>query len=81
MLPWERQKIATLAALRAPGEAPAKQKTLLLDGERRLVTVMFADMSGFSALFETMDPESVRDAVNGCFERLVPVVQKYGGVW
>jgi ABC-type oligopeptide transport system substrate-binding subunit/class 3 adenylate cyclase len=50
-----------------------------LAGERRLVTVMFADVSGFTALAETMDPEVARDLMNGCFERLVPVVEKYGG--
>jgi predicted ATPase/class 3 adenylate cyclase len=50
-----------------------------LRGERKLVTVMFADISGFTALSETMDPETVRDLVNACFERLVPVVRKYGG--
>jgi class 3 adenylate cyclase/predicted ATPase len=48
-------------------------------GERRHVTVLFADISGFTALSETMDPESVRDLMNACFSRLVPVVEKYGG--
>jgi predicted ATPase/class 3 adenylate cyclase len=50
-----------------------------LTGERKLVTVMFADISGFTSLAETMDPEAVRDLVNACFERLVPVVKKYEG--
>ncbi|MCP4540904.1 MAG: AAA family ATPase [Chloroflexi bacterium] len=43
------------------------------------MTVMFADISGFTALAETMDPEAVRDLMNACFERLVPIVRKYGG--
>lgn len=50
-----------------------------MEGERKLVTVMFADISGFTAMSETMDPETVRDRVNACFERLVPVIEKYGG--
>lgn len=50
-----------------------------LDGERKLVTVMFADLSGFSTLSATMDPEAVRDLVNRCFNALVPVIHKYGG--
>lgn len=45
--------------------------------ERKLVTVMFADISGFTALSETMDPESIRDIMNNCFERLTPVIEKY----
>ncbi|MBN2392961.1 MAG: tetratricopeptide repeat protein [Anaerolineae bacterium] len=51
-----------------------------LTGERKLVTIMFADISGFTALAEVMDPETVRDLVNACFERLVPIVEKYGGM-
>jgi class 3 adenylate cyclase len=50
-----------------------------LAGERKLVTVMFADISGFTALSEKMDPESVRDLMNACFERLVPIIEKYEG--
>ena len=50
-----------------------------LEGERKLVTVMFADISGFTALAETMDPESVRDMMNTCFERLVPIIESYEG--
>ncbi|MBN1954362.1 MAG: AAA family ATPase [Anaerolineae bacterium] len=48
-------------------------------GERRQVTVMFADISGFTALAETLDPEVARDLLNACFEQLVPIVEKYGG--
>ena len=55
------------------------QTTASMQGERRLVTVMFADISGFTAMAESMDSEVVRDMMNACFERLVPIVQKYGG--
>jgi class 3 adenylate cyclase len=51
----------------------------VLAGERKLVTVMFADISGFTALAEKLDPEVVRDLINACFEQLVPIVEKYGG--
>jgi class 3 adenylate cyclase len=67
-----REKLAALADTEAPVER--------LAGERRSVSVMFADISGFTALAETMDPEAVRDLMNACFERLVPVVEKYEGV-
>jgi len=43
------------------------------------VTVLFADISGFTALAETMDPEDVRQVMNACFAQLVPVVEAYGG--
>ena len=67
-----RQQLAELElAEREP--APA------LEGERKLVTIMFADISGFTALAETMDPEAVRDLINACFDHLVPVIEKYEG--
>jgi class 3 adenylate cyclase len=49
-------------------------------GERKLVTVMFADISGFTALSERIDPEQIRALVNACFSWLVPIIEKYGGV-
>jgi class 3 adenylate cyclase/tetratricopeptide (TPR) repeat protein len=48
-------------------------------GERKVVTIMFADISGFTALSETLDPETVRDLMNACFDSVVPVIERYGG--
>ncbi len=74
---------ANLAVSATPSQPSSQPKTAQIatsmQGERRLVTVMFADISGFTAMAETMDPEAVRDVMNTCFERLVPVVQKYKG--
>ena len=50
-----------------------------LAGERKLITVMFADISSYTALAEKIDPERARDLLNDCFEHLVPMVEKYGG--
>lgn len=72
-----RQELAALAAV--DSASPRVVTGPVLAGERKLVTVMFADISGFTALAETMDPEAVRDLMNDCFERLVPVVEKYEG--
>lgn len=48
--------------------------------ERKVVTVMFVDVSGFTALSETLDAEVVRELMNSCFDSLVPVIERYGGV-
>jgi class 3 adenylate cyclase len=48
-------------------------------GERRRATVMFADISGFTAMSERLDPEAVRNLVNDCFERLSHPIDKYEG--
>src|SRR4051812_6541494 len=50
-----------------------------LAGERRQVTVLFADLCGFTALARTLDPEEVRELV-GRFTTLVDgIVVGYGG--
>jgi class 3 adenylate cyclase/tetratricopeptide (TPR) repeat protein len=47
--------------------------------ERRVVTVLFADVVGFTALAERMDPEQVKRLIDRSFERLVADVTAYGG--
>jgi class 3 adenylate cyclase len=49
------------------------------DGERRWVTVMFADLSGFTALSEHADPEDVRAMVDRCMSEMGEVVERFGG--
>lgn len=48
-------------------------------GERKFVTVIFADISGFSGIAEQMDPEELTAMVNGCFERLIKIAYKHKG--
>jgi len=47
--------------------------------ERRVVTVLFADLVGFTALSEARDPEEVKLIVEAAFERLVVDVTTFGG--
>ncbi len=47
--------------------------------ERRLVTVLMADIVGFTALSETADPETVKYLVDRCFEGLVADITAFGG--
>jgi class 3 adenylate cyclase len=71
----------SLAALRKQLAELEQSETLplALKGERKQVTVMFADISGFTAMSEKLDPEEVRSMINGCFERLGAVIDQYGG--
>ncbi len=43
------------------------------------MTVLFADLVGFTGLTERMDPEQVKRLIDQCFERLVEVVVGFGG--
>ncbi|MCP4087598.1 MAG: AAA family ATPase [Actinomycetia bacterium] len=47
--------------------------------ERRVATVLFADLVGFTGLAEGRDPEQVKQQVNRALERLVRVVTSFGG--
>ena len=47
--------------------------------ERRLVTVLFADLVGFTALSEGRDPEAVRELLSGYFDLATDVIKRYGG--
>jgi class 3 adenylate cyclase/tetratricopeptide (TPR) repeat protein len=44
-----------------------------------LVSVLFADLVGFTSLSEHRDPEEVRELLSGYFERSRAVVERYGG--
>ncbi len=50
-----------------------------IESERRLVTVLFADVTGFTALSEKMDVEDVSMVLNECFGGLISVILKYEG--
>src|SRR5581483_7534141 len=50
-----------------------------LTEERRWVTVLFADLSGFTSLSERMDPEDVRALVDRSMALMAEVVAHYGG--
>jgi class 3 adenylate cyclase/tetratricopeptide (TPR) repeat protein len=50
-----------------------------LEGERKQVTVLFADVSGFTALSERLDPEDVHAIMDGAFEVILAAVHHYEG--
>lgn len=62
-----------------PAKPPEIRPPTALESERKQVTIMFADISGFTALSEELDPEEIRDLMNSCFERLVLIVHRYEG--
>jgi predicted ATPase/class 3 adenylate cyclase len=50
-----------------------------LEGERKLVTVMFADVAGFTAISEKLDPEDVHGIMDGCCRILVDEIHRFEG--
>src|SRR5205085_7595279 len=60
-----------------PVSAPVQRETPV--AERRLVTVLFADLVGFTPLSESRDPEEVRELLSRYFDRCRKLIEVYGG--
>ncbi len=50
-----------------------------IEGERKLVTVLFADVARFTAMSEKLDPEDVHEIMDGCFRILMDEIHRFEG--
>lgn len=50
-----------------------------IEGERKLVTVLFADVANFTSLSDKLDPEEVHEIMDDCFKILMDEIHKYEG--
>jgi len=50
-----------------------------IEGERKLVTVLFADVANYTSIAEQLDPEEVHQIMDGCFKILMDEIHKYEG--
>jgi class 3 adenylate cyclase/tetratricopeptide (TPR) repeat protein len=50
-----------------------------LEGERKQVTVLFVDVSGFTSISEQLDPEDVHQLMNRAFASMLEEVHRYEG--
>jgi class 3 adenylate cyclase/tetratricopeptide (TPR) repeat protein len=66
----------------ALGEETTTPRSTVADDrqERRIVTVLFADLSGSTALAEQLDPEDLRELQGELFELVNAEVERYGGM-
>jgi class 3 adenylate cyclase/tetratricopeptide (TPR) repeat protein len=60
-------------------DAPATPATATNAAERRLVSVLFADLVGFTPLSESRDPEEVRELLSRYFDTCRRLIGIYGG--
>jgi predicted ATPase/class 3 adenylate cyclase len=75
----EARRAALGDALADAAIAPLQRHLAALDEGRKQVTVLFADMAGFTATAQTMDPEDVRDVIRAYFGRLSAAITRHGG--
>ncbi len=65
---------AGAATVEAAGSAPAGTVA-----ERRLISVLFADLVGFTTLSEHRDPDEVRELMGRYYDRCRALIERYGG--
>src|SRR5688572_28983220 len=72
---------ARLSRLTAAVPEPLAEKMLSarLSGERKVVSALFADVVGSTAMAEQMDAEDWTAMMNGAFDRLSPIIYHYEG--
>ena len=57
----------------------AEEAILITDSERKRVTALFSDLSGYTAMTEKLDPEEVKEITSSIFDGIRDVVGKYEG--
>ena len=74
-------EIVKIKTVRAIIIAPQKilNNRSAIEGERKYVTVMFVDVANSTAVFENVDPETVHQIMNGCFQVFLDEVHRYEG--
>jgi len=60
-------------------EAETQKPAAKIEGERKYVTVLFSDLSGYSAMSERLDPEEVKEIMSWIFGEIAQVVTQYEG--
>ena len=56
-----------------------KKQNAAVISERKNVTILFSDMSGYTAITERLDPEDVKDFMSRIFGEIAQVIVKYEG--
>jgi class 3 adenylate cyclase len=51
-----------------------------MQGERRIITMLFCDVKGSTAAAEQLDPEEWTEIINGAFEHMIRPIYKYEGL-
>jgi len=50
-----------------------------IEGEGKLVTVLFADVANYTSIAQKLDPEEVHQIMDGCFKILMDEIHRYEG--
>src|SRR5229473_1905384 len=59
--------------------APERQTSEAIDGERKTVTALFADIKGSTELMEDLDPEEARAIIDPALKLMIDAARRYDG--
>src|SRR5246127_3361073 len=76
-VPGSSQTTSTAPEIRITPEQPAASTAI--DGERKTVTALFADIKGSTELMRDLDPEEARSIVDPVLQLIMEAVHRYGG--
>jgi class 3 adenylate cyclase len=77
--PADHARLSQLAAAAPRPLADKVRAAAHLAGERRVVTILFADVVGSTALAEELGAETWMAVMNDAFDRIIPAVYRYEG--
>ncbi len=60
-------------------QIPKDKKTSVTEGERKYVTALFSDLSGYTTMSEMLDPEEVKEIMSLIFGEIAQVITRYEG--
>lgn len=82
----EAQRDSLGAAVVEAAVGALREKVAALDTavaqveQRKLVTILFSDLAGFTQMVEGLDPEDAREIMNIYFAAVTPVIRGHGGM-
>ncbi|MCP4129424.1 MAG: adenylate/guanylate cyclase domain-containing protein [bacterium] len=76
----KRQRLMRFLSKEIVNSIDSGSITLELGGEEKTVTVLFADIRGFTRLSENRKPEEVVSLLNFYFSEMMGVIHSYGGM-
>ncbi len=71
-----------VTSTRAAGDSGISEPTetpVSVDGERKTITALFADIKGSMELIENLDPEQARNVIDPALRLMVEAIRRYGG--
>ena len=66
-------------SLRLESDHSAERDRRTTEAERRRATILFADITGYTSITETLGPERAYSLIDGCLRALDDVARRHGG--